>query len=99
MGCKELWFAKLLQALIERCHNTQCLTISWLFWQQSSNQGNIRKGCQIVYVYWCMFILYLKNLCCDSYSILNHFLSIKEAGRYPAYKEMVAEYSWLNKRV
>ncbi|XP_053476987.1 PDZ domain-containing protein 7a isoform X3 [Ictalurus furcatus] len=24
-------------------------------------------------------------------------LTIKEAGRYPAYKEMVAEYSWLNK--
>uniref|UniRef100_A0A8C7ZUX5 PDZ domain containing 7 n=1 Tax=Oryzias sinensis TaxID=183150 RepID=A0A8C7ZUX5_9TELE len=25
-------------------------------------------------------------------------LTIKEAGRYPAYKEMIAEYSWLNKR-
>uniref|UniRef100_A0A3P8RTE8 PDZ domain containing 7 n=1 Tax=Amphiprion percula TaxID=161767 RepID=A0A3P8RTE8_AMPPE len=25
-------------------------------------------------------------------------LTIKEAGRYPAYKEMVAEYRWLNKR-
>uniref|UniRef100_A0A3P9GZV7 PDZ domain containing 7 n=1 Tax=Oryzias latipes TaxID=8090 RepID=A0A3P9GZV7_ORYLA len=24
-------------------------------------------------------------------------LTIKEAGRYPAYKEMIAEYSWLNK--
>uniref|UniRef100_A0A8D0AA09 PDZ domain containing 7 n=1 Tax=Sander lucioperca TaxID=283035 RepID=A0A8D0AA09_SANLU len=26
-------------------------------------------------------------------------LTIKEAGRYPAYKEMVAEYRWLNKRM
>ncbi|KAI1887059.1 hypothetical protein AGOR_G00202130 [Albula goreensis] len=27
----------------------------------------------------------------------NITLTIKEVGRYPAYKEMVAEYSWLNK--
>lgn len=26
-------------------------------------------------------------------------ISSQEAGRYPAYKEMVAEYRWLNKRM
>lgn len=32
---------------------------------------------------------------------LLHLICIfpQEAGRYPAYKEMVAEYRWLNKRM
>lgn len=29
--------------------------------------------------------------------MIDFFVLLKEAGRYPAYKEMVAEYSWLNK--
>jgi len=59
-------------------------------------------------VFWCLcvvlrllFIKYrdpikfsrsLLYLICISVSI-----SAQEAGRYPAYKEMVAEYRWLNK--
>ncbi|XP_023263586.1 PDZ domain-containing protein 7 [Seriola lalandi dorsalis] len=63
-----------------------------------AEQNGIKMGDQILYANGVSFEDISHSSAVEVLKSHTHImLTIKEAGRYPAYKEMVAEYRWLNK--
>ncbi|KAF5888921.1 PDZ domain-containing protein 7, partial [Clarias magur] len=64
-----------------------------------AEQAGIKMGDQILSANGVSFEDITHGRAVEVLKSQNHLtLTIKEAGRYPAYQELVAEYSWLNKR-
>ncbi|KAG7324788.1 hypothetical protein KOW79_011104 [Hemibagrus wyckioides] len=64
-----------------------------------AEQGGIKMGDQILSANGVSFEDITHSRAVEVLKSQRHLtLTIKEAGRYPAYQELVAEYSWLDKR-
>ncbi|XP_017339122.1 PDZ domain-containing protein 7 [Ictalurus punctatus] len=64
-----------------------------------AEQGGIKMGDQILSANGVSFEDITHSRAVEVLKSQHHLtLTIKEAGRYPAYQELVAEYSWLDKR-
>ncbi|MCJ8738844.1 hypothetical protein PDJAM_G00040380 [Pangasius djambal] len=72
---------------------------TWLDPGGLAEQGGIKMGDQILSANDVSFEGITHSRAVEVLKSQHHLtLTIKEAGRYPAYQELVAEYSWLDKR-
>ncbi|KAK3559677.1 hypothetical protein QTP86_015090, partial [Hemibagrus guttatus] len=76
-----------------------CLSVYQLDPGGLAEQGGIKMGDQILSANGASFEDITHSRAVEVLKSQRHLtLTIKEAGRYPAYQELVAEYSWLDKR-